>query len=125
MTTRTKKAKKVAEDGTTPKRIADLLNRDGVTYCGAAAMQAPGGWCRVGPTWHVPNIGWVCNGYGLASWGTKRGLGQIASSNDCSPTWHARAWTIAPAPHLVLPLEPLAFQADYMNEVRDLTRQFE
>lgn len=89
-------------------------------YLGPCIMQAPGGWTRAGPTWYVRGDRlWICYGPGVASWGTTRGIAQLASADDCKPSWHDTGWVTAPDPNIVLPMLTIAIEASYMQPVRD------
>lgn len=104
-------------------RVAALLRRPGVIYVGAAVVQSPGAWTRVGPTWLVPGIGWVTIGAGARDWGTKSGLAELATANTAKPTWHAEGISVSPTPNEVFAGTPDALGSGPMSRIAELTAQ--
>lgn len=94
-------------------RIRAMLTR--AEYIGICAMQAPGAWTRIGATWVTPEGRWINIGQGVGSWGTSRGLGQLASDDDARPEWHAPAVVICPDPNAVFVLTDAAITAYGLN----------
>lgn len=104
-------------------RIKDMLKREGVEYLGPCVVQAPGSWTRVGPTWIVPGIGWVCIGPGAKTWGTKAGLAELATFDTATPEWHAVGVAVVPDPNLVFAVTKEALGSGHMSEVKELASE--
>jgi len=88
-----------------------LLAREGTIYVGPTIVQAKGAWSRMGPTWLVPGVGWVCYGPGVDKWGTTQGLAELSSADSAKPSMHAVGWSIAPDPNIVFPMVEAAVNA--------------
>jgi hypothetical protein len=104
----------------TPRIAARLREAE---YLGACIVQAPGAWARMGPTWLHPRLGWIVAGPGIDTWGTTRGLAELASSDTASPTWHAVGIAVAPTPNLVFGVSTVSLAAPYAAEVRALAAE--
>ena len=89
-------------------RLLTAIKSTQSTYWGVCVMQAPGGWTRVGPTWHIRDHGWVTVGPGAGQWGTKSGLAELASAATATPKMHASGAVLSPQPNLVIPCTPEA-----------------
>jgi len=104
-------------------RVKAALKRPGVIYMGPCVVQAPGAWTRVGPTWLVPNVGWITVGPGARQWGTTQGLAELASEDTAKPTWHSLGISIVPDPHLVFAMQEGGLKSSYMSDVRQLSEE--
>jgi hypothetical protein len=89
-----------------PPRLEPILRHPETVYMGACLVQANGAWTRSGPTW-LTKYGWVIWGPGLRSWGTTKGLAELASERTPTPTWHAPGWSNVPNPNIVFYVEEL------------------
>jgi hypothetical protein len=82
-------------------RLMRRIQHPETTYYGVCVLAAPGSWCRVGPTWRLPDGVWAVVGPGVRNWGTTQGLAELASSSAPRPGWHAAAASLCPEPQLV------------------------
>lgn len=94
-------------------------------YMGACIVQAPGGWARIGPTWHVPGLGWVVVGSGVNRWNTTLGLAEIATVGCKKTTWHADGVAVAPAPNIVYAVLQGALDSGHVARCAELAAQAE
>lgn len=106
-------------------RYQALIEGRGTQYMGPCVVQAPGAWTRVGPTWLVPGVGWLAVGPGVANWGTKKGLAELATEIGPNPTWHAVGLVIVPAPNLVFAITTAVLASPVMSEVAVLASEAE
>ncbi len=91
-------------------RVRGLVARAGVTYLGSCVIQDPAGWASIGPAWHVPDVGYVSVGIGVARWGTTKGLSELASEASAKPTLHAAGVVVSPKPNRVFACQPEAIK---------------
>jgi len=69
-------------------------------YIGCALAQSDGAWTRQGPTWWSnAERCFITVGVGVANWGTKKGLAELASATDgeAKPHYHALGLSMVPA----------------------------
>lgn len=69
-------------------------------YIGCAIAQSDGAWTRQGPTWWSRSERcFITVGLGVANWGTKHGLAELATATDgaATPSYHALGLSIVPA----------------------------
>lgn len=83
------------------KTMQKAAQNNQLTYLGVTVVQAKAAWTRVGPTWLLPGIGYFVAGPGVADWGTKLGLAELAISTSPTPTFHAEGLSCAPEPNIV------------------------
>lgn len=107
-----------------PRYQALVEDRD-AQFMGPCVVQASGAWTRIGPTWLVPGIGWLVVGPGVANWGTKKGLAELATEVGPSPSWHAVGLIVAPQPNLVFAVTANVLESAAMVEVASLTAEAE
>lgn len=88
-------------------------------YYGVCAVQSPGAWTRVGPTWRTSDGNWICAGPGVGVWGTTTGLGELTTYDTATPTMHAAALTISPSPNLVFQLTDVAVKHMGLGGLKD------
>lgn len=81
------------------KRWQTILKKS--EYVGVMILQATGAWTRVGPTWRLPDRGWVTVGPGVHSWNTAEGLAQLAVDPTVRPKWHAIGGSPCDLPNLL------------------------
>lgn len=105
-------------DRITDQRVLALLA--GAEYVGCCIVQSPGAWTRLGPTWVHPTHGWITVGVGVRDWGTKEGLGELATSPNPSPEWHAPATAASPAPNAVFFVTAAALEPASRSMIRAL-----
>lgn len=91
-------------------RVRALLTRAGVSYLGSCVIQDPAGWASIGPAWHVPDVGYVSVGIGIARWGTSNGLSELASEASAKPSLHAVGVVVSPKPNRVFACQPAAIK---------------
>ena len=102
-----------------PETLLRKLND--TNYIGVSVVNYQGSWTRVGPAWKVDGEV-CCVGFGVRSWGTSRGLAQLATGTDARPSWHACAFSAAPA-NLVFSVTKEVLNAEHMGDVRKITRE--
>lgn len=100
-----------------------LAHLRGTDDMGVCIVQAPAAWSRLGPTRVDERGRWWTYGPGVESWGTTRGLAQLATSDDAAPVWHEEGWTCVPAPNIVFYVVDAALNAKYMSRVREIAAQ--
>lgn len=108
-----------------PRVYAQVRDKSRSTYLGPTIVQAPGGWCRIGPTWLVQGLGWVVCGPGINRWNTTEGLAEIATKGCEKTTWHADGVAVAQAPNLVFSVLKSALESGHVARCAELARQAE
>lgn len=102
-----------------PEARRRKLNKE--NYIGVTVANYQGSWTRVGPSWKVDGE-LCCVGFGTRTWGTSRGLAQLATGLDAKPTWHACAFSAAQV-NLAFSVTQEVLNAPHMAEVKAITEE--
>jgi hypothetical protein len=106
-------------------RIERLIKREDTVYMGPCVVQDPGSWSRIGPTWLVKGVGWVCIGLGVKTWGTTEGLAELATKTTAKPAYHALGLSVSQTPNIVFAVTAEALGSKALSEVKSLSDEAE
>lgn len=108
-----------------PRVKRQVLENPKAVYMGCCIVQAPGAWCRLGATWYIPDLGWVCVGPGIDRWGTTMGLAEIATFGSPQTTWHATGIGISQLPNIVFACTQQAIDSGNLSWGAEYHKQVE